>query len=176
MFLSHLIKLRKLKGDIKFCAMSDEVRNVLSVLGVGKLLVVKPTLREALDDFAEAEEPAQKVKDSQKLRIEVHEEGSVTVFGLVGFVDRETIAQLDGQLSEALRTDRAQIVIDCAKLSYISSNGMGVFISYVNKARQQGGDIRLCNLKDVARTVITMLGLQRLFKVYETLDAAIASY
>ena len=98
------------------------------------------------------------------------------MLSLFGFVDRHTITLLDAALSKSLEAGRANIVIDCAELTYISSNGMGVFISYVSKARSQGGDIRLCNLRDVARTVITMLGLHRHFEVFESRDEALTSF
>ena len=174
-FLSQLIKIRKRGGDIKFCEMNDDVKSVLSVLGLGKLLVVKATQKDAVAEFltmAAREKP----KDAEKLRVVVSEHGAVSVCSLYGFVDRHTISQLDGTLSKLLADDRAQIVIDCSELTYISSNGMGVFISYVSKARGMGGDIRLCNMRDIARTVITMLGLHRLFEVFESQSEAIASY
>jgi anti-sigma B factor antagonist len=174
-FLSFLIKIRKQGGDIKFCSMRTEVQTVLSVLGLSKLLVVRKNLDEAIADFTQAADPAPE-KDTQKLRIEVEKAGEVSILSLYGFVDRHTIALLDEALSSSLEAGRANIVIDCAELTYISSNGMGVFISYVSKARSQGGDIRLCHLRDVARTVITMLGLHRHFEVFEERDEAIASY
>jgi len=173
-FLSHLIKIRKQGGDIRFCAMSDEVRSVLSLLGLGKLLVVCDSEEEAIGGFAGAAD--EQPQDGEKLRISVATEGEVEVVGLHGFVDRHTIGSLDETLSRLLERGRSKVVIDCAELSYISSNGMGVFISYVSKARAQGGDIRLCNMRDIARTVITMLGLHRLFEVFESRTEAVESY
>ncbi len=175
-FLSHLIKVRKQGGDIKFCNMRDEVRSVLSVLGLGKLLVVKESEAAAVAEFAEAADAAGRPADGEKLRITQEDDGGVAVVGLYGFVDRHTIESLDRTLGDLLAQGRARIVIDCAELTYISSNGMGVFISYVSKARAQGGDIRLCNMRDIARTVITMLGLHRLFEVFESRSEAVASY
>lgn len=174
-FLSFLIKIRKQGGDIKFCSMRREVQTVLSVLGLSKLLVVRANLDEAVADFNQVPEP-QPEKDTQKLRIEMEEQGDVSILSLYGFVDRHTISMLDEALGNSLAKGRVHVVIDCAELTYISSNGMGVFISYVSKARSQGGDIRLCNLRDVARTVITMLGLHRHFEVFESRDEAVASY
>lgn len=172
-FLSHLIKLKKAGGDIKFCQMSPEVKSVLSLLHLNKLLVVKDTEAQAVADFASAR---QKPKEGEKLRIDVDEVGDVSICSLHGFVDRHTIALLDTTLADLLERGRARVVIDCAELTYISSNGMGVFISYVSKARAQGGDIKLCNLRDVARTVITMLGLHRHFEVFESRSDAVTSF
>lgn len=172
-FLSHLIKIRKQGGDIKFANMREEVRAVLSVLGLGKLLMVKDTEDEAVAEFGQTKD---KPKETEKLRIQMAEEGEVSVCSLFGFVDRHTIDLLDECLGGLIEANKPKIVIDCSELTYISSNGMGVFISYVSKARSLGGDIRLCNMRDIARTVITMLGLHRLFEVYEDRGEAISSY
>tara|TARA_R110002072_G_scaffold122915_3_gene257906 strand:- start:623 stop:1351 length:729 start_codon:yes stop_codon:yes gene_type:complete len=174
-FLSHLIKTRKQGGDIKFCNMRDQVRSVLSVLGLGKLLVVKADVDEAAAEFG-ATQAAPPQNEEDKLRIEVVDEGNAAVVSLFGFVDRHTIEQLDACLAKLLEEGRGRIVIDCAELTYISSNGMGVFISFVSKARAQDGDIRLCNMRDIARTVVTMLGLHKLFKVFEERASAVESY
>ena len=174
-FLSHLIKTRKQGGDIKFCNMRDQVRSVLSVLGLGKLLVVKADVDEAAAEFG-ATQAAPAKNEEDKLRIEVVDEGNAAVVSLFGFVDRHTIEQLDACLAKLLEEGRGRIVIDCAELTYISSNGMGVFISFVSKARAQDGDIRLCNMRDIARTVVTMLGLHKLFKVFEERASAVESY
>jgi anti-sigma B factor antagonist len=175
-FLSHLIKIRKSGGDIKFCNMKDEAQAVVKYLGITKLLTVKDTEREALADFKKGETPKDAAKDGEKLRIVTEERGAVTVLALHGFIDRHTIELLDKTLRGLFEKSRSKLVIDCAELTYISSNGMGVFISYVNKARNLGGDIRFCAMRDIAKTVITMLGLHRLFEVFDTRDAAVASY
>jgi anti-sigma B factor antagonist len=180
-FLSHLIKIRKSGGDIKFCTMSREARTVVGVLGLGNLLEVHETEEQALAEFErrrrerEARERAK--EDDQKLAIErVVFEPDISVLRLRGFIDRHTIDTLEAALKRALDEGRAKIVVDCAGLTYISSNGMGIFIAYVQKARAKGGDIRFSSMRDVARTVITMLGLQNIFKVHPNEAEALASY
>jgi anti-sigma B factor antagonist len=153
--------------------MTPEVSSVVSVLGLNKLLVIRATEREAVEDF---QATRQKPKEGEKLRVDVEDIGAVSVCSLNGFIDRHTIDMLDSALAKLIERRRSKIVIDCAELTYISSNGVGVFISYVTKARGQGGDIKLCNLRDVARTVITMLGLNKHFEVYESRPEALASF
>lgn len=176
-FLSHLIRIRKARGDIKFCEVGERVEGVLKTLNLNKLLVVKPTESAAIQEFGGAiEEPTPASKKLKKLHVEREEGPTATVLALQGFVDRHTIGQLDAELERCLAGTTANIVIDCADLSWISSNGVGVLFSYVSKARNVNGDIRLCCLRDVARTVITMLGLHKHFQVFETRQEALASY
>jgi len=177
--LSHLIRIRKDGGDIKFCRMRGELRSVLSQVGLGKLVTVRDSESDALSDFRKADAAsASKAAPSEpeKLRISVEERGPVAVLALHGSVDRNTLETLDKAIRGLFERGLRRIVVDCAELSYISSNGMGVFISYVSKARNLGGDVRFCSLREIAKTVVNMLGLHRLFEVHETRDAAIASF
>jgi anti-sigma B factor antagonist len=180
-FLSHLIKIRKAGGDIKFCAMHREARTVVNVLGLGNLLQVHETEEAAVREFQrqqrEREAKERAAEEEQKLTVSLRFlDGEVCVASLRGFIDRHTIDNLEANLRKALDDNHAKVVVNCEGLTYISSNGMGVFIAYVQKARGRGGDIRFCNMRDIARTVVTMLGLQNIFRVYDTEAEAIASY
>lgn len=180
-FLSHLIKIRKSGGDIKFCAMNRDTRTVIGVLGLGNLLQVLDTEDAALREFErqrrERESKERQKDDEQKLAIDLEPMGAdVCVAKLRGFIDRHTLDVLERALRRALDEGRPKLVINCEGLSYISSNGMGTFIAYLQKARARGGDIRFSGMRDIARTVITMLGLQNIFKVFATEAEAVASY
>src|SRR5437763_1555239 len=113
----------------------------------------------------------------KELRIATRDlEGAVTVLDLDGALDKRTTPDLEKMMSGLAERGKLRVVVNREKLTYIPSDGMGVVISYVNKARNQGGDIRFCSMRDIAKTVITMLGLHRLFEVFENRDAAVASF
>lgn len=180
-FLSHLFKIRKAGGGIRFCCMHREARTVMDVLGLGKILPVHATEDEALREFQrqvrEKEARAKAAEEEQNLSVKLrYIDPGVCVAALRGFIDRHTIVSLESSLKRALDDNHPKLVVNCDGLTYISSNGMGAFIGYLPKARGRGGDIRFCHMRDIARTVITMLGLQNIFKVYETEAEAIASY
>ena len=100
----------------------------------------------------------------------------MTVLILNGFIDRHTIELVDKTLKGLLEKNRSKIVVDCAELTYISSNGMGVFIQLREQGPRAGRRHTLCSMRDIAKTVITMLGLHRLFEVFEQRDAAVESF
>ncbi|RME05297.1 MAG: anti-sigma factor antagonist [Planctomycetota bacterium] len=113
----------------------------------------------------------------KKLNVNTKEVASgIYVVEVIGFVDRHTLDTLDKALADLLEAGKSKIIVHCEELNYISSNGMGVFISHLQAARQKGGDIRFCNMKDIGKTVITVLGLHNLFQIFDTLDEAVASY
>lgn len=177
-FLSHLIRIRRENGDIKFAAMNNDVATVVDVLGLSNLLQVMSSEAEALAEF-ERESASRGVQEPapDKLTIETLDvDERLRVLRLAGFVDRQTLASLDRALAQALADGRAQIVINCEGVRYMSSNGMGAFIGYLQKARSQDGDIRFCAMADAARTVFSVLGLQNIFQIIGAEEEAIASF
>ncbi|RME75119.1 MAG: anti-sigma factor antagonist [Planctomycetota bacterium] len=112
----------------------------------------------------------------KKLDLLTRDAGGVKVVDISGFVDRHTLDKLDKELEKIIQEGCNNIVINCNDLAYISSNGMGVFIAYLQKVREKGGDIRFCNMKDIGKTVITVLGLHNLFKIFDTEEEAVQSF
>lgn len=175
-FLAHLIHIKKAGGDIRFCDVSTGTRSTLIATGLSKLLVIFDTEDEALDDFSD-EISESTNSDSQPLVLEQEPIGDgMVVLSPVGSIDRHTIELLDETLGQILESGRPRIVIDGARLTYISSNGMGVFIGFLSKVRAKQGDLRFYGLNDIVRTVITTLGLHRLFRLFEGRQEAIDSF
>lgn len=175
-FLSHLVRIKKSGGDLRFCLVSDGVRATLLALGMSRLLEVCDTEAEAVAGFAESESPEEDVED-QGLVVERGEaEGGVVVLRPRGPIDRQTIGELDQALNAVLSEGKARILIDGSALTYMSSSGMGVFIAFQQKVDKAGGDLRFCRLSDMVRTVITTLGLHRLFRIFGERDEAVASF
>ena len=113
----------------------------------------------------------------KKLEVKVREaDGGVTILDIAGFVDRHTLDVLEKQLEELVQAGKYKLLVNCSDLTYISSNGIGVFIAHLRNVRDQGGDIRFCNMKDVGKTVITVLGLHNLFQIFDSEAEGIQSF
>src|SRR3989304_3655350 len=72
--------------------------------------------------------------------------GGLTVIDLVGFVDKGAISTLERAIARLIDGGRTRLVVNCKDLQYISSEGMGIFLSYLIKIRKTGGDIKFCML------------------------------
>ena len=183
-FLSYLIKVRKSGGDIKFCSMSREAQTILTVIGSGNLFELCESEQAALKSFErrererEARERAQAEEAKErKLTVDFRPvDGDISVLKLVGIIDRHESHLLEAGIRRALEENRAKIIVNCDGLKYIDSRGVGIFIAYLSKARAKGGDIRFCHMRDIARTWISILGLQNMVNVHDTEAQALASY
>ena len=70
----------------------------------------------------------------------------VAVISIDGFLDAHTAPQFEQALQQEIADGRVKLVVDCAKLTYISSAGLGVFMGFIEEVREQRGDIKVCGL------------------------------
>ncbi|HVY61967.1 MAG TPA: STAS domain-containing protein, partial [Planctomycetota bacterium] len=93
-----------------------------------------------------------------------------------GIIDRIESQTLESSIQRAIAENRPKVVFNCEKLKYIDSRGIGILLAYLPKARARGGDLRFSHMGDIARTWISMFGLQNMVAVYATEAEAVASY
>ena len=109
-------------------------------------------------------------------RIELRGEGEVRIISLQGYLDAHTAPQFEKAIEDEFEAGRKKIVVDCAKLDYISSAGLGVFMSFIEEIRESGGDIRLAAIVPKVYQVFDVLGFPALFQIFEQTPAAVASF
>ena len=102
--------------------------------------------------------------------------GDIIVITLDGYLDAHTAPQFETAIEESINDDKNRIVVDCAKLTYISSAGLGVFMSFIEEARERGGDIKGSGLQPKVAGVFEVLGFSEIFDITETIDEAVARF
>jgi anti-sigma B factor antagonist len=94
------------------------------------------------------------------------------IIGIDGDLDASSCILLDKAISDAVSKDEKKIIIDCSRLNYISSAGLGVFMSYLQDFENNKISLVLCNLSDKVKNVFQILGLDELIKIVNTKDEA----
>ena len=113
---------------------------------------------------------------AESFQIREERQGPVTVFRLEGFLDAHTAPQFEEELQKKVAAGDHNIVVDGAALTYISSAGLGVFMSFIEEVREAGGDIRIGGLIPKVRQVFDILGFIEIFQILDTADAAVGSF
>ncbi len=90
-----------------------------------------------------------------------------------GEVDASSSIDLDTVLDKALANNELKILVDCEKLSYISSAGLGVFMSYIQDINEKRIGFVLYNVTDKVHNVFRILGLDQLLNFEENKEKAI---
>ncbi len=103
-------------------------------------------------------------------------ENDLAIITLEGFVDAHTAPEFEQTVQSEIDAGRYRIIVDCAKLNYISSAGLGVFMSFVEEVREQGGDLKICGLVPKVRHTFDILGFQDLYDMLDDLPSAIKQF
>ena len=103
-------------------------------------------------------------------------QGEITIIALEGYLDAHTAPQFEEKLQAEIEEVRNRIIVDCAKLTYISSAGLGVFMSFIEEIREQGGDINICGLAPKVRHTFEILGFQDIFDLLEDVPSAVQRF
>ena len=94
---------------------------------------------------------------------------------LDGELDASSAVLLDTELAKPEVLNFRKALIDCAKLTYISSAGLGVFISHLQ--RLQDADVKLVffNMQEKVFNVFEILGLDALMTIVPSVAEAEAA-
>jgi anti-sigma B factor antagonist len=98
-------------------------------------------------------------------------DGIVTLT-LDGYLDAHTAPQFEKAIQDEHLAGRNKLVADCAGLTYISSAGLGVFMSFIEEIREAGGDIKLAAIVPKVYQVFEVLGFPALFDIVDDVSVA----
>ena len=93
-----------------------------------------------------------------------------------GEIDAGSSIFLDNALKEAVENNEKNIVVDLCKLNYISSAGLGVFISHLDEFENEKVNLVLFGINESVKEVFGILGLEKLLTIVDTEKEAIESF
>ena len=96
----------------------------------------------------------------------------IYVIKISGDVDASSSIFLDEAISEAIGNGQNKILIDCQELEYISSAGLGVFMSYIEEVNAKQISMIIFGLSEKVENVFKVLGLDQLLKIVDTEESA----
>lgn len=92
------------------------------------------------------------------------EENGIITLNVTGEVDAGSSVDLD-QAIQRCSTASDKIIVDCSGLEYISSAGLGVFMSYVDEFEAKNIRMIICGLNDRVAHTFSLLGLADLLTI-----------
>ena len=104
------------------------------------------------------------------------ERGPVRVLDLAGELDAHTAPEFEAALQSCLDAGQARLVADGSALTYVSSAGLGVFMAFLEPARDRGGDLVIAALPDRVFETFDLLGFPEVFRFAPTVEAAAALF
>jgi anti-sigma B factor antagonist len=97
------------------------------------------------------------------LNITKKADGSNLTFGLEGRLDTNTAPELDAEIKSSL-AGVTSVVLDMAKLEYISSAGLRVLMS-AQKIMNDQGEMKLINVNEIVNEVFEVTGFSEILTI-----------
>jgi anti-sigma B factor antagonist len=109
------------------------------------------------------------------LTITHQEQNGKQVFGIDGRVDADGATQMEQTITKVLNAGKYQLVLDLSQTNYLNSAGLRVMADVLTQCQDKGGDVKIAapNLK-ITR-VFEIIGFDKFFHVYETIEAALSA-
>jgi anti-sigma B factor antagonist len=93
------------------------------------------------------------------------QEDGADVIALVGEIDASSSIELDLAIAKSVGEGFTRILVDCSALEYISSAGLGVFMSYIEEFKDKNIKMVLFGMNDKVGNTFEILGLNELLHI-----------
>ncbi len=111
------------------------------------------------------------------MTIETYQKDQVTVLTLEGDVMGGPEALLLNEtINQLLDKGVTKLVLDLSGVERMNSSGLGIMINALGNFKQNGGNLKLAALNPRINHLLKVTRLTAIFEVYDTVDAAIASF
>jgi anti-sigma B factor antagonist len=97
----------------------------------------------------------------------LQEEGA-DIIAIIGEIDASSSIELDLAIAKSVGEGFKKILVDCSALEYISSAGLGVFMSYIEELRDKKIHLVLFGMKERVLNTFSILGLADLLNIRDT--------
>jgi anti-sigma B factor antagonist len=96
------------------------------------------------------------------------QEDGAEILAIVGEIDASSSIELDLAIAKSVGEGFTKILVDCSALEYISSAGLGVFMSYIEEFKDKKITMVLYGMREKVLNTFQILGLADLLHIRPT--------
>ena len=100
------------------------------------------------------------------------QEDGADIISVIGEIDASSSIELDLAIARSVGEGFRKILVDCSALEYISSAGLGVFMSYIEELKEKNIPMVIYGMKEKVANTFEILGLADLLHITETREEA----
>jgi anti-anti-sigma factor len=106
----------------------------------------------------------------------ITEDRDGVIVALAARIDSFAIEELYEGLEQVKKTGKRNVVLMMRDLEYINSRGIATLISFFKWAKEEGRSAKLAQVPKNIMALLTLLGIEKLTPIYDTLPEAIESF
>jgi anti-sigma B factor antagonist len=100
------------------------------------------------------------------------QEDGADIISVIGEIDASSSIELDLAIARSVGEGFRKILVDCSALEYISSAGLGVFMSYIEELKEKNIPLVIYGMKEKVANTFEILGLADLLHITENREEA----
>lgn len=93
------------------------------------------------------------------------QEDGADIITPIGEIDASSSIELDLTIAKSVGEGFTKILVDCSALEYISSAGLGVFMSYIDEFKEKNLKMVLFGMSEKITNTFEILGLYELLTI-----------
>jgi stage II sporulation protein AA (anti-sigma F factor antagonist) len=101
------------------------------------------------------------------------EKNGIMVLSISGRLDAVSAVEADKDFNSVIDDGHENLLIDLARLEYISSAGLRVLLVVAKRIQQGGGKVVLCTLSSNVKEVFEISGFSSIFSIFTTNEEAV---
>ncbi len=109
------------------------------------------------------------------LGIQIEEKKGKHLVHIKGRLDAANTPKLELKLNELVSGGSDKVILDFAKIDYLSSAGIRLLLAMAKRLSSQGG-FKLCAIRRDVMEIIKMAGFDRILEIYATEKEALAAF
>ena len=110
------------------------------------------------------------------INIQIEEARGAFIIRIEGRMDAISTPVLERKLVEKIDEGKKNLVLDFAKVDYLSSAGMRLLLSTTKKLSEEKGGLHLCAVNEEVMEIIKMAGFERIIKIFSTEEMALQGF
>ena len=111
------------------------------------------------------------------MKIEKRKKGDVTILDLKGkILIGEGIDELRESINNVIKADEKKLLLNFDQVPYLDSTGLGEVVRSYTSLKKEGGMVKIINLTQKVRDLLSVTKLITVFDTFEDEDEAVNSF
>lgn len=108
--------------------------------------------------------------------VQTREQDGIVILELSGELDIGGVTTVKKAFEGYFEKGLVKVVLDLSGMGYTSSAGMGVFMGIARQVKEKGGNVKMVGINDRVNRVFTLIGITKIFSIYNTVEDALDSF
>lgn len=170
-------KCRNASGGLALAALQPACRSILSVTGMLSVLECHDTSEAALaaptgTSLNPGDRSSSGATGNRMTFIE-RSSASAVVLSLNGRLHRAAAPDLEARVRAIIKRGDARIVLDCARMGFVSSSGLRALLVCAKACREENGKLVIAALQPHCYSTLNMSGFPAVIDCLDSVEAAL---